>query len=72
MQREICSEEKIVYYWMTRAEKVNQDLQKSLQSEYVQWRTMKYRVCIFTSGTEDLLESTKELLLHNKNNNQNG
>lgn len=72
MQREICSKEKIVYYWMTRTEKVDQDLQRSLQSEYAQWRTMKYKVCTFTSGTEDLLESTKKLLLYNKNNPKDG
>lgn len=71
MQREICSEEKIVYYWMTRTEKADQSLQKSLQPEYTQWRNMKYKVCVFTSGTEGLLESTKELLLHNKNSDQN-
>lgn len=66
MKKEICSNGKIVYYWLSQAEKADQDLQASLREEYAQWRSMRYTVCVFTSGTEDLVKLTKELLAHNK------
>lgn len=68
MKREICSEEKIVYYWMSQKEKIDPTLQTSLRPEYAQWRKMRYKICVFTSGTENLVDLTKELLSHNKQN----
>lgn len=63
---EISEKDKIAYYWLSREEKNNADLRESLKPEYRKWKQMGYRVCVFLSGDGDLVENTKELLIHNK------
>lgn len=39
---------------------------ESLKPDYRKWNKMGYKVCVFLSGKEDIVELTKELLIHNK------
>ena len=63
MKIEVCEESRIVYYWLTREERDNHP---ELKTEYKNWKSKKYEVCTFISGSENLLDLTKDLLKHNK------
>ena len=63
---EVCEEKKIAYYWLSKEEKENEELRQSLRPEYGEWKKKGYKVCVFLSGNGNLVELTKELLIHNK------
>lgn len=63
---EVCEKNRIAYYWLSREEKDNVDIQNELNYKYGEWRSKGYKVCTFVSGSENLVDLTKELLLHNK------
>ena len=58
MFMEVDDKVKIAYYWFSKEE--------SLRPEYRQWNQKGYKVVNFLSGTEDLIQNTTELLLHNR------
>lgn len=62
---EISEQDRIVYYWLSKEEKADEQLRESIKPEQVEWTKKGYAVCTFLSGTEDLVECTKELLIHN-------
>jgi hypothetical protein len=62
----VCEEKKIAYYWLSKEEKENHELRQSLRPEYGEWKKKGYKVCVFLSGKENIVELTKELLIHNK------
>jgi len=63
---DVCTDNRIAYYWLSKEERDNQELRESLQPEYKEWKNKGYKVCVFLSGDGDLVKSTKELLIHNK------
>lgn len=63
MTKEVCETNRIVYYWLTREERDNTP---TLQEEYRKWKSDGYKVCTFFSGDGNLVDLTKDLLLHNK------
>jgi len=63
---EVCEEKKIAYYWLSKEEKENEELRQSLKPQYGEWKRKGYKVCVFLSGSENIVELTKELLVHNK------
>ena len=63
---DVCEKNKIAYYWLSKEERDNMELRQSLQPEHKEWKSKGYHVCVFLSGDGDLLENTKELLIHNK------
>lgn len=66
MTLEVCEKNRIAYYWLSREEKDNVDIQNKLKDKYGEWRSKGYKVCTFVSGSENLVDLTKELLIHNK------
>ena len=64
MLKEICEKQQIVYYWMTQEERDSN--KEMLTAEYKEWKKKKFRVCTFISGKEQLIDLTKELLVHNQ------
>lgn len=52
--------------WLTRADKTDALVMNQLQYFIDEFKQKKYRVAIFESGEQDLVERTKELLVHNK------
>ena len=63
---EVCDKNKIAYYWLSREEKEDKALRESLKPDYRNWKPKGYKVCVFLSGKGDIVELTKELLIHNK------
>ena len=63
---EVCDKNKIAYYWLSREEKEDKALRESLKPDYRNWKAKGYKVCVFLSGKGDIVELTKEWLLHNK------
>lgn len=59
-------EKKIVYFWLSRQEKDDADFRESLKPQYAKCKSEGYTVCVFLSGSGSLFESTKNLLLHNR------
>lgn len=66
MELNVCEKERIVYYWMSKSEKNNNELKESLKPDFKKWKESGYRVCVFLSGNGDITANTKELLVHNK------
>ena len=63
---EIDESKRIVYYWLLREELADEKLIERLRKEEREWNHKGFMICEFHSGTGDLLELTKELLIHNK------
>jgi len=57
---------RIVEVWMTNGEQNDTELRQSLQLLYEKYKKKKYKVAVFESGHDDLLDSTAGLLLHNR------
>lgn len=66
MEMEVSEKDRIVYYWLTNEEKEDTEFRKSLKPQYGEWSRKGYKVCVFLSGKGNLVELTKELLVHNK------
>lgn len=66
MTLEVCEKNRIAYYWLSREEKDDADIQNKLEDEYREWKSKRYKVCTFVSGSGNLVDLTKELLIHNK------
>lgn len=63
---DVDENKKIVYYYLSREERDNKEFRESLKPSYKEWKEKGYITCVFLSGDGDLLELTKELLIHNK------
>lgn len=57
---------KYALVWLTNAEKADPKVMDSLQPLIEQCKEKKYRLAIFESGEQDLLEKTTDLLIHNR------
>ncbi len=66
MISEVCENQRIAYYWLSREEKDDDNMQKELNQKYKEWKNKGYKVCTFVSGSGNLVDLTKELLIHNK------
>lgn len=66
MEMEVSEKDRIVYYWLTNEEKEDIEFRQSLKPQYGEWSRKGYKVCVFLSGKGNLVELTKELLVHNK------
>lgn len=63
---EVYDKEKFACYWFSQEDLQDKELRKSLISEQKEWNEEGYRVCEFHSGTGDIVELTKDLLIHTK------
>ena len=66
MEMEVWDAEKKVLIWLTRAESNSVELREALKPIYREFRDKKYLVAVFESGTEDLEELTRDLVLYNR------
>lgn len=66
MEMEVSEKDRIVYYWLTNEEKENTEFRQALKPQYGEWSRKGYKVCVFLSGRGNLVDLTKELLIHNK------
>ena len=57
---------KICTVWLTNAEKVDAALRESLIPLYRKNKEQGYLTAVYESGTEDLYEATRDLLLYNR------
>ena len=57
---------KLVTVWLTRAEQEDLSLRERLKEVYAEYKAKKYMVAQFHSGTEDLYEGTRDLLIFNR------
>ena len=66
MNLTVNNESKYAIVWMTNAEKADPEMMKSLQPLIEECKKKKYRLVIFESGEQDLVEKTSDLLIHNR------
>ena len=66
MEVEIKKPQKMVYIWLTKAEAENAQLRESLKPFYQICKTMGFLCAVFMSGTEDLRESIRDLVIYNR------
>ena len=57
---------KLVTVWLTRAEQEDADVREQLKTLYADYKAKKYMVAQFHSGTEDLYQGTRDLLIFNR------
>lgn len=66
MEIDVRDDMKLVMIWLTRAEVEDTVLRERLETLYAEYKAKKYMVAQFHSGTEDLYEGTRDLLLYNR------
>ena len=66
MEIDVRDDMKLVMIWLTRAEVEDTVLRERLKTLYAEYKAKKYMVAQFHSGTEDLYEGTRDLLLYNR------
>ena len=66
MEMEVRDADKKVLIWLTHAESNSVELREALKPIYREFRDKKYLVAVFESGTEDLEELTRDLVLYNR------
>lgn len=72
MKVEVNDQFRFAFVWLTNEEKNDQQIRESLQPLMTEYKSKKYKLVVFESGSRDLLEQTKGLLSHNKNLRANG
>lgn len=66
MEMDVRDDKKIVEIWFTNAEKNDPVLREQLKDVYAEYKAKKYMVAVFESGSADLYQSTRDLLLYNR------
>ena len=66
MELNIREDKKLVNIWLTKLEKADSVLQNRLNELYTEYKAKKYVVAVFESGSGDLYENTRDLLLLNQ------
>ena len=66
MEVNVLDDRKIVEIWLTREEKKNENIKKTLKPMMKKYKEEKYMVVLFESGEQDLAEMTSALLIYNR------
>ena len=66
MQIQVHEDKRIVCVWLTKDESSDKATPAQTKNVIAQFRPKKYLVVIFRSGTQELTESTRELLRYNR------
>ena len=66
MEINVRDDMKLVTIWLTRAEQEDTALRERLKELYADYKAKKYMVAQFHSGTEDLYQGTRDLLIFNR------
>ena len=66
MEINVLDDEKLVTIWLTRSEQEDAELRGRLKLLCAKYKAKRYMVAQFCSGTEDLYECTRDLLLYNR------
>ena len=66
MQIQVHEDKRIVCVWLTKDESSDKATSARIKNVIAQFRPKKYLVVIFRSGTQELTESTRELLRYNR------
>ena len=67
MRIHMDEDKKIAEIWLTKAESDDPAVDARLKPFYKECKDHKYLAVVYRSGKEDLLETTKDLLRHNRN-----
>ncbi len=67
MEVDVHADQRLVCIWLTHADEKNQAVQRRLPPLYRQYQAKKYKVAVFHTGNDDLLDLTRSLLLDNRN-----
>ena len=67
MRIHMDEEKRIAEIWLTKAESDDPAVEARLKPFYKECKDHKYLAVVYRSGKEDLLETTKDLLRHNRN-----
>ena len=67
MRIHMDEEKRIAEIWLTKAESDDPAVEVRLKPFYKECKDHKYLAVVYRSGRESLLETTKDLLRHNRN-----
>ena len=67
MRIHMDEEKRIAEIWLTKAESDDPAVEGRLKPFYKECKDHKYLAVVYRSGRESLLETTKDLLRHNRN-----
>ena len=67
MRIHMDEEKRIAEIWLTKAESDDPAVEARLKPFYKECKDHKYMAVVYRSGRESLLETTKDLLRHNRN-----
>lgn len=67
MEIHVRDEAKLVEVWLTNAERRNGSVQEKLKPLYQAYRQKNYLVAVFQSGSQNLADTTSDLLCYDRN-----
>ena len=67
MRIHMDEDKKIAEIWLTKAESADPAVEARLKPFYKECKDHKYLAVVYRSGRESLLETTKDMLRHNRN-----
>ena len=66
MEVRVHEDMKLVEVWLTRQEQTDAEIREQLQQMYRDYKSRKYMVAQFHSGSADLYTITRDLLIFNR------
>ena len=66
MEINMNHDKKLVTVWLTNSEQSDPQIKRELQQIYDTYKKKKFLVAVFESGSGDLYENTRDLLLFNR------
>lgn len=66
MEVRVHEDMKLVEVWLTRQEQTDAEIREQLRQIYQDYKTRKYMVAQFHSGSSDLYAITRDLLIFNR------
>ncbi len=65
MKLEINEKLKTVSIWFSSIENPTDNLPKNIEQEIEKYKTLKYRICMYQSGNDDIKRNLLNLIMNN-------
>lgn len=65
MKLEVNEDSKIVALWVRNDEDITKDIPINIKTELEKYKKLKFRICMYQSGNEDIKKNLLNLIVNN-------
>lgn len=65
MKLEVNEDSKIVALWVRNDEDITKDIPINIKTELEKYKNLKFRICMYQSGNEDIKKNLLNLIVNN-------